>query len=587
MKAEFSDAPGTGDNTSGEKTEGQKLLATIQRAEKYRDKVGRKDRWRDIEELYSNDPAQVPTGVPNFNLIYMHGRAMVPTIVFRRPQILNTARRPDFIPWASFFDSIDQFLMEEMEVEDTLQDAVLEAYLFNTVGLHVGFDFLPKGMLNSKDRITQVIRSIEGFAEIPGVVDRARRYNFPFIQLVPAGELLFPSYSRNVRTAHWYSRACCVPVEDMREYLGRPGLKPTHVPEEVYDSKRYQEMSDSTEGFVYYYEFHNAKDRTAQLVTIDGEILKTFPKDHDQIDGLPVSVITFNKRPRSMWGTPDALYIEGQQLDGNDARVMGLRQRRIALIKALIDADMLDDKEAEKLYSDEALPLIRVKLRNDQRLADCIQTLQPSVQMQYLEYQKSSFTDSQYMLGQGANQMGLTPPGRRTKYETQVAEERSYIRTSDRREQFARAITDCFRKVNLFVADNWDQPILQRVLGVDASLYWVQAKPQELSKKQLKDELVTSVDVGSMAPRSLERDRQEMLQAMQIIGSIPNVNILPIIRQLLNKFPWAEVDQILPQASQDNALTMEQFQREQKEKMGSSETRQSLKDNMQRVMGAQ
>ena len=105
----------------------------------FRKKQGREDRWNHIKRYYEHR-LKNPLN-PNFNLIYMLGSSLLPALMFQRPSIVNTARRPEFIPWAGFFDSIDNWLFDEMEVEDVGESAVLNAYLFNTAAIKFGYDF--------------------------------------------------------------------------------------------------------------------------------------------------------------------------------------------------------------------------------------------------------------------------------------------------------------------------------------------------------------------------------------------------------------------------------------------------------------
>jgi len=114
-------------------------MQQIQKGLEWRKKKAREDRWNDIQMYYEHqfaDPRQ-----PNFNLIYMLANALVPALVFQSPHITNTARRPEYQYWAQFFDGVDNWLLDEMEIASILKQAVLHGFLFNTFALKLGYDF--------------------------------------------------------------------------------------------------------------------------------------------------------------------------------------------------------------------------------------------------------------------------------------------------------------------------------------------------------------------------------------------------------------------------------------------------------------
>ena len=80
---------------------------------------------------------------------------------------------------------------------------------------------------------------------------------------------------------------------------------------------------------------------TKQFFSIDitGRIIRGAEDDPLQVDGLPIRLLIFNRSTHSVWGTPDSLYIESQYLEGNETRRDSRRQRRIALLKFLYDAE--------------------------------------------------------------------------------------------------------------------------------------------------------------------------------------------------------------------------------------------------------
>lgn len=578
---------------SSERGTGPWWLLQLERAKRFRDRYSCRSRWDDIDKYYRHDFGEGAEKKPNFNLVYMLGRALLPTLVYDHPRIINTPRRPEYLPWASFFDSVDNWLVKEMEIAEIMKDAVLTAYLCNVAPLQVGYDFpISANPLKKQKRVRSLeedVDDIMGWGDIKGNVNRSRRVNFPWIDQMHPGLFLIPYKTKNMRDCRWEAKFIAKPTRWIKEQPGviKANCIPTHSATECVKGTELEDLLRETgdlENYTCFWEIHDAEEREWFWMCEDGVFLTLPERDKLQVDGLPSTILSFNKNLKSIWGTPDAIYIEGQMLDGNETRQAGLKQRRVALIKGLIDQNLISEDEMEKLYSDDALPFVRVKNLGDKKLTEAIALLQPHIQQEFFPYQEKCYEDAQRILGFGANQLGTFAPGRRTKYEAQVVEDTNMIRTSERRSLVANCISDIFRKVNQLVIRHWSAPLVMRVVGVDGAMYWVKGRPEEL--RNLKAELSTDTDVESMAPASSQRTKDEIMQVLQVLGRMPNANTVPMLRQLLSKFPWADVNEILPQAVQGAAMSMPQFQQQQQALMqGSPEALgNTIKGNLQPML---
>lgn len=545
-----------------------KWLDRIKQAQEFKKKTYSVSRWDDIVRYYQNDfGGGENTKLPNFNMVYMFGRAMIPSIVFQAPQVVNTARRPEFIPWASALDAIDNWLVEEMELEQVAKDAVLYSYLFNMGAIQLGWDY-PRGIDSSKGAIQELVSLAYGFQKVPGVVNRARRTNFPFVEIIDPKKLILSPRTRNTRTCRWFAHTRVAHTEDLKKLLGKD-VECTHIPDDAMHETEYFDKvsSDNSTEYTVYYEIHDAVTQQMAWLSAEGDYLIGWRDDPLQLDGLPLEMLVFNQSPFNIWGTPDALYIEGQMLDGNDCRVQGLKQRRVSTVKAFMDEALFSKEEMEKIYSDDAMPIIRCKPTGTKTIQEGIVLIAPHTAQENYAYQEKLNEDAQRILGFGPNQLGTFASGRRTRYEVQVVEDRNLARTNERREMAAGVISDIMRKVNQLIVRNWKQPYVVRVIGADLAQHWINVNPSDLRADALKDELTTSIDVGSMAPVSFERIKQEAAELLNMVGSLPGINVYPIVRQLLSKFTWLNVAEVMPAAPQSGTqqapIPMQQFQQQQ------------------------
>ena len=118
-------------------------------------------------------------------------------------------------------------------------------------------------------------------------------------------------------------------------------------------------------------------------------------------------------------------------------RFDGRIQSRGANLKFFYDNNLLDEDDITKFLTDDALGAVPVQVPGDKSLRDVIFEVQPHVQSERFGYQKQLLEDAQYVTGVGYNQMGTFNPGRRTKYEAQIVEERSFLRGAQRRTKIA------------------------------------------------------------------------------------------------------------------------------------------------------
>lgn len=526
--------------------------SNIRQGLSWRSRLGREPQWNDIKRYYENRFGKDKD--PGFNLIYMLCSALIPSLVFNSPSIINTACRPAFNYWAQFFDGIDNWLVDEMELQDAAEEAVLYAFLYNTVGLQVGFDY---GEDSEGEEELQ-------FKHIPGVVDRSRKTNMPWVDVIPPQYLILAPGTRKMRNCPWFAKYLCVPTATLKKLKSFNGVKVTAEAEQVSKDEnskwRFDQKNPAVE-YTAFYEVHEAEMGTTFCIDTDWNVISSVEKDPLQLDGLPLEVLSFNRNTEGLWGTPDALYIETQHLEGYEIRRDSRLQRRLAIVKAFYDSNILSEADVQKFLSGDPMTMIPVRLPAGKNLGDCLAMVQPHVQMELYQSAKEVLNDAQLLTGNGPNQFGTFAPGRRSKYETQVVEERNLLRTGDRRGRLGDRLAAIIGKSNQLICEYWKAPTVSRVLGVDAALYWVQAKPKEFS--EVASNLVTKVNIESMTPVSRERRKSEFIEVLGALSKFQGINPFPIIRKFLSQFDWADVSEVLPQGNAGQPMPMDQFQQQQ------------------------
>tara|TARA_R100000306_G_scaffold51415_2_gene48402 strand:+ start:7432 stop:8979 length:1548 start_codon:yes stop_codon:yes gene_type:complete len=479
----------------------------------------------------------------------------MPALIFNRPGIVNTPRSPQYTACASFFDSIDNWLVDETEIKAAGEQAALEAFLFNTATFFVGYDF-PENILSPEEEMA--------FPHVPNLMDRSRRFNMPYLDMVPAKRMIYAPGTKTIRNCPWAARLLSVPVKALKNKpkVRKKFIQAGFVPDWLKRSLGNKWMQDdlNMHGFQEVYQVHDAEKQEWFWLTESGEFLMGPEEDPFQIDGLPFEHLTFNKDPDTIWGTPDSLYIETQFRELNEIKRDSRKQRRVALLKAFVLADVLSDEQKDKLINGDPMSVIEVENMGDRKIQDVIMTLQPHVQLEFREEKKDILNEAQLLAGTGPNQVGTFAPGRRTKFEAQIVEERSLLRTGSRRNKLADNIAGIVSKYNQYILENWNAPIVMQVLGVDGALYWVSAPPAKF--KNISSQLTTKVNVESMAPISRDRKKEELMALIQTLTKFPGANPLPLIQSFVSSFDWGDVSKVLP-VGNNQPLSLGEFQNDQ------------------------
>lgn len=583
--------------TSGKFNSEKWWQQAIPHALRVRKQESSETRWRDIDDYWNHKGEEFEPGEPSFNAVYMYGSALLPKIIFRAPTIINTPTRltpggmtyAQRLPYAAALDGIDTMLMQETEAVDVFQDAALYAYLYNFAPVEAGYDFPELPDIRTEDFFRQAHAARSNFDQPEGQVDRARRNNFVWFDLIhPSQLVLDPFCGRNPRKMRWYAKALYVPTRVLKDdkSLKRGATDPSHIPAELADSyfARLIESEGVVEPYSLVWEVHEAETRTFCWLNSSYKYLFKPEPDPMQLDGLPLEILRFNRSPNSMWGTPDPLYIEPQMFDGNETRRLALYQKRQALLKFIVNGDIISDEEIDKVVSEGITAIRATNLpAGITNVKEAIAMLQPHVQSEFGNYKEDLINDMDRIIGSAAFSRGAQGGGRKTKFEVAKISEGVSEREQGRQAAMANLIGRCFRKANQAVIKYWGQPILERLMGVDGAQYFVQFSPTDI-----KGEMSTTADVSSMLPRSRDRDKEEIVQVMQILAQIPDVNVFPLMRQLLSKFEWADVNTYLPLGQGGALLTLDDFQQQQSQAIsgGGGALGQQAQTNLQPLAAA-
>lgn len=534
------------------------------------------DRWTEIEQYWLHD---YPEGDPAFNMVYMFGRSLIPSLIFSNPHVTNVPLNPGAVGYAQMWDSVDNWLVKEMEIGETIKSAVLNAYLYNMAAIETGFDFP-----DSSNPAFQAMGELAmlGAGENP---DRTRRANLPWADVVPVRQLVFDPLALTDRHMGWYAKMVMMPTSVLMDdkTLIQKAIKPSHARPELMNpmAKDILDKESSNQSYTAVWEVHDAVNQTWHWQTDEGELLFAPVDDPLQVDGLPLDTMVFNQSPISRWGTPDTIYIEPQQTYGNEARRIQLKHLRMTLTKYIVNEDMMTEAEVNKLFTED-VAAIRLNSVGQEGISNAIKELNHQMPFDLQSYTGQLFNDAQLISGISSNKLGQSFSGRRTRGEVEIVDAANETRMEERRQMVANITQNIFRKANQYMQSFWKEPMVRRVVGVEGLQHWVEMRPGDI-----KAELEVNVSVESLLPPSRERTKSEMIEVMKMLGQVNPEGVLPLMRKLLSNFPWADVGNLLPNAPQGGqAVSSEQFAQQQQQQLNNPGLGQETQQNLGALVGS-
>ena len=541
-------------------------LERIQQGVRYKENFGNSKRWSTYRDYGRGKfPGYLSSagGVLPYNLVHSMKRGMVPNVYFRNPYInVTPTAKPGIDIQARVVEAVDNWLMGELGVKATFKTMVQDAYYTDRGICKIGYDGLWSETVTPAD---------EQLAEDLGIPlshlskDKRERVEYnvnvkpgmPWAARIIPDVFIVPFGVRTLDDCPWVDHVVLRSLEDVkadRKYTNTKELEGTHLEMLHKDPTKanfYKELSS----YADIVEIHEIRDfkRKEIKAFVPGYDKWIRPPTEDvlQIEGLPFVDFTFNEDGEYYWGPSDVQIIEPQQLEINEAKTQAMLHRRVALLKFLVESGMIEDTEIAKMMSEEVGPVVKVKGDPNKVVA----LLQPHIPADLVQWVEVIRSEVRELLGQGKQQLGEAPPGRRTAEEMRNVQMASDTRMDERRDIVADALVKMMRKINQIIFERWTGEKVVQVVGVDAARYWVAYKGAEN-----RAEYNLRVDVESMTPKTKMMKKREIVELIQALAKNPRANIDYLMQMLLREYEWVDAMKVLPQAQETMGQPMQQQQ---------------------------
>jgi len=489
----------------------------------YRKRFSTSERWVDFRKMYRG---QWDEGIVPVNRVFSYGRTLVPRVYFRSPRVSITATRPDLVWHAKVVEAIDNQLIRETFLKNTLKRSSLDSYLCGTGPIKIGYDsqfgYLPEQAVGeSGETATQIGRKEGELIEYQVGV----KPGFPWALRVMPEDVVVPWGSSDQHSLPWVAHYILRPLDDVKQdqkynQEALKDIKGTRTPDKgITDRPEYRPRAQRDKDVIFaeLWEVRDLKTKSLlvfcedKLLLSDGDVL--------QIEGLPWEFIQFNDDPEFFWAIPDVHILEPQQKELNEVRTQASRHRKIALLKFLYLRTAIKSEELEKFFSGVVGPGVAV---DGDSLANVITTLQPHMPPELWREAEVILQDMGEEMGFSPNQLnqfkGGTPP---TATESGIVEQSFDVRTDERKDIVGDVLVNIIRKWNQYIFSFWTEDKVIQIVSPEGTPFWIQ-----YTGDQLKGEYFLSVDPESGMPLnralkySMAKDLFGTLNGDQLINQI-------------------------------------------------------------------
>jgi hypothetical protein len=503
----------------------------------FRRQFGLEDLWGKLEAMYYNVHDSMQSDTPN--ILLSQGDSMLSTITVPSPRVRVDPRSPTAVSKAPLLESLDNLLIETLEIPIQIEHAALLAYLFGFAALKIGYDS-EWGYAPEHDIAGTVNPIGLTLTQMNKQTTRRLEYNeriaagMPWVRAVLPHDLVLPYGTKDICSSPWVATRVIRQIDELRadvKYEKVSRLEPTLSMKDFVQSYRgplsvAQSAASTDPEFVEFYEIQDRRTGMLTCVVPDSSKIIRRVENALQINNrLPFVGLSFTPRTRSAWTTPDAYYLYHIQKEIADVVRQRTKQRRMSVLKFLYDGNVISDAELMKLMSPDVG--VAAKVEAGQKITDAIMRLDNHVNPTFQIEEEHLRQNAREQIGFSRNQLGEYSGGRKTATEVSTVDRSSQLRMSRRGLAVRRAYEGVFEIINGMIFSFWSLPRYVSVLGENAGLKWQSVTGLHLNDRYAYN--ITLVDEADLRQRGYEA-----LQMYSILSQDPSIDPVALREYLIS-----------------------------------------------------
>jgi hypothetical protein len=458
-------------------------LDELEAALDYREAYAYEKHWADLENCFYNDPSSNTSVGPN--LIYSEGDTLLAGTWVSRAEILLDPDDYMSVPSAPVAERVINRLIKpgRMGLNDVVFHSQINNYLNGKAIIKLGYDsefgWSPSwdmGSLQYPSGISQTQfdkkgNRIEFLNTVPGM---------PWCTAVSPHDFLVPwGTGPNIDNAEWVAHRV---IRETGHILADPKYKNTSRLEPQMSMRDYvssyltmgsrsyrtrpsistRSRFNSTGDLLYneLWEIYDRRDNTIKVVCFTHDkFLRNDPNVLMQcIGGFPFIAASFVYSARHFWTPPLAFYLYGHQQDSYDTFVQIGKQRRLNVLKFIMQDGMMTDDELSKIFSGDVGAVAKSKKMN-KSLRDAFVPIPTGQNYDLINEVEVIRRNTRDIMGFSRNQMGeYDTSSRRTAYEAHRVFEGTETRAVAKDKCTLHLYTESSRKTLSIVGRLWTTP---------------------------------------------------------------------------------------------------------------------------------
>lgn len=440
----------------------------------YRKEYGREDVWAELEALFYEAKGLDTSKGPN--LINSIGDAIVSHLGSIYPYIMTRPKRQDSVQNAKILESVDNSLLEELDLPDEMGTAILHAYLWGRGFLKLGYDsefgWNPAKLSNPEQTFGMSLSQFDSKGNRIEYCEKVKP-GMPWVSTVLPHDIVVPWGVSSLKDTPYIAHRVIRHIDDIKsdvKYSGKRDLQPTMTGNDVVNSYLAvgdgQRLTNVSMGrdvpkaeFVEMWEIRDVRTNKIKVIATGHDKFLRNEYDYLQTQGLPFVSFAMVPQTRNFWVTPDAYYLLPYQEELNDISVQAAKMRKLAILKFLYSDGAIDETELQKLFSPDIGAGVRVN--QGIPLNEAVQVFTPHNPNMNLYAVDAEYVrrNSRETVGFSRNQLGeYEQKGRRTASEVMAVQDGSNNKMNRRQLVIRRAYLDIFKKLNSIIFTHWRTP---------------------------------------------------------------------------------------------------------------------------------
>ena len=316
---------------SNTKEEVSRWNSKISSAQKCRDEVAAKNRWKELISEYKGKwDINVDIQILPINLIFAYIKTELPSLYIKDPHIKINPKNRTSVNTSKVLESVINYIWYYKKIKREIKKVIIDALLIGHGWFKTGYTGQFGAVEDGHGGTIETIESEDFFA-----------YRLPWDQIVFDPDALDPPHD-----CEWIAHSVWLPIDEVKK---NPRYKNTENIQANYEKKD-EESGEKYSGKCCLTEVWNMKNKTVFTITEGVEDYIEAPKPWPyQLRGYPFSFLKFNFSNDDAYGISDVAIFEPQVLELIKVRSAALDHIKRFNRQLMTTPDNISDDEMAKI----------------------------------------------------------------------------------------------------------------------------------------------------------------------------------------------------------------------------------------------